>query len=143
MANYIFMTGKCKWAKLDKPDPKYGFYGIDFYLDKAGMKVFKESGLGLEIKKDEDGEFVRFRRHPDKLFEGMDEKPKKLIFTGEHDAQGKSVYEPFADAVGNGSLVTVKVEVYDSKKGKGHRLEAVAVEDLVPYGGSEDADLPF
>lgn len=138
-AKYWFFTGKCKWAKVDQPDRKYGSYQINLYPDKASLVKFKETGLRLEIKKDDDGEFVRFRRDPEKLLEGMDEKPVKLIFDTE---TGK--YKPFDQNIGNGSLVEVKVQVYDSAKGKGHRLEAVAVHELVPYEGDADqADLPF
>lgn len=142
MAKYLFFTGIAKWAKLDKPDDRYGYYGLDLYLDKGSMELFEESGLGLKIHKTDEGDYVRFRRDPDKLFEGMPEKPKKLIFDGK-DENGKSVYVPFADRVGNGSLVTIKVEVYEGKKGTGHRLEAVAVENLVPYSDDDESDLPF
>lgn len=136
-SKYVFFLGKCQWAKLDKPDDKYGYYGIDLFLDEENKKKFKASGLTLKIHKDADGEeYVRFRREPDKLLEDMPEKPKKLIYT-----DGK--YDDFDQLIGNGSLVEVKVQVYDSQKGKGHRLEAVAVHDLVPYGNAEDSDLPF
>lgn len=136
-SKYVFFLGKCQWAKLDKPDEKYGYYGIDLFLDKDNLKKFKESGLTLKIHKDDEGnEYVRFRREPDKLLEDMPEKPKKLIFE-----DGK--YAAFDQLIGNGSLVEVKVQVYDSQKGKGHRLEAVAVHDLIPYGEGTDEDLPF
>lgn len=136
MTKYFFLTGTAKWCKLDQPDAKYGFYGLNLYLDKSGMEKFRESGLRLEIKKDDEGEFIRLRRDPEKLREGDDPKPKKLIF---EDGE----YKPFTKLIGNGSFVTAKVQVYDSKKGPGHRLDAVAVETLVPYEDGEDEDLPF
>lgn len=141
---YHFFTGKCKWAKLDKPDEKYNKYAIDLYLDSETEKAFYDTGLSLRVKSDEEGKFVTFSRGIDRLLEGMEEKPKKLIRTGEED--GKPVYEPFEDLIGNGSIVTVKVDVYKlkSRPGNGHRLEAVAVEDLVVFKGTLPAsDLPF
>lgn len=136
-SKYWFFMGKVKWAKLDKPDEKYGFYTINLYPDKATWLRIKEAGLRVETKTDDDGEFIRLRRDPDKLLEGMDEKPKKLIF---EDGE----YKPFTKAIGNGSLVEAKVQVYDSARGKGHRLEAVAVHDLIPYEADEEqSDLPF
>ena len=138
MSRYLFLTGTCKWAKLDKPDEKYGNYTIDLYLDKGSMKQFKESGLGLKIRDNEEGTFIKLRRDPERVLEGMPEKPRKLIYDAE-----KGEYLPFEALIGNGSTVNCKVEVYDSQKGKGHRLEAVAVENLVPYGDEEDQDLPF
>lgn len=138
MSKYIFLSGKAKWAKLDKPDAKYGYYGINLYMDEESEGVFKESGLTLRTKEDEEGKFVTFRRDPEKLFEDMEEKPRKLIF----DPETKE-YLPLQEAIGNGSLVTVKVEVYETKKyGMGHRLEAVAVDNLVPYNDDTE-DMPF
>jgi hypothetical protein len=135
-SKFWFFTGMAKWCKLDKPDERYGFYGLDLYLDKPSMKRFKESGLNLKIHKNDDGEYVRFRRDPEKLRDQDPEKPRKLIF---EDGE----YKPFDGLIGNGSFVEVKVQVYDSQKGKGHRLDAVAVHELVPYGQEEDEDLPF
>lgn len=142
MAKYIFLTGIAKWAKVHKPDQKYNFYGLDLYLDKDSMKAFKESGLSLEIREGDDGSYIRPRRDPEKLFEGMSEKPKVLIRDGS-DEDGKPVYVPFADNIGNGSFVTCKIEVFETKRGMGHRLEAVAVENLVAYDGGDNDDLPF
>lgn len=134
---HIFLTGLCKWAKVHAPDKEYGYYGMNLYLDKAAKKVFNDSGLRLEIKEDEDGEFIRVRRDPEKLRDWDQEKPTVLIHEGDE-------YLPFTKNIGNGSLVTAKIQVYDSKKGKGHRLEAVAVEELVPWETEEnEEDLPF
>jgi hypothetical protein len=51
----------------------------------------------------------------------------------------------FTDAIGNGSTVTAKLSIYDSKFGKGTRLEAVRVDEHVPYEGNKlDPELyPF
>ena len=139
-----FMTGWAAWCKADVPDDRYGNYTMDLFLDEAGMQEFKNSGMRSEIKvadsdklpEDLQGkEFIKVRRDPDKLFEGMDAKPKKLI-----NEDGE--YVPFDKKIGNGSYVTVKVSVYDTQRGKGHRWEAVAVETLVPFEG-DDSDLPF
>ena len=48
------------------------------------------------------------------------------------------------DSIGNGSEVTIKVAAYSSVKGKGHRLEAVKVENLIPYegGGAVESRTP-
>lgn len=47
---------------------------------------------------------------------------------------------PVTQLLGNGSEVVIKVVVYDSKKGKGHRLEAVQVHKLVVWEGSGDGN---
>lgn len=137
---FVFFTGPCKWAMLDTPDQAYNCYKITQYLDKENQKKFHDAGLKLEFKTDDDGTFVTFRRYIDKLLDGMPEKPAKLI----HDGEGN--YTPFDGLIGNGSIVTTKIEVYPLKKmkGSGHRLTAVAVENLVPYeNGQSDDELPF
>lgn len=139
MSGFEFFTGPCKWAMLDKMDEEYRCYKIDLYLDKENLKKFYDSGLQLKIRSDDEGDYVTFRRKVDSLLDGQPEKPKKLI-----NQDGE--YIPFDGLIGNGSIVTVKVDVYKLKKikGVGHRLEAVAVESLVPYEGSgEQSDLPF
>lgn len=136
---YIFLTGTAKWVKITKPDSLYGHYGLDLYLDKGSMEKFKESGLTLKLREDEDGTFVKLRRDPEKVLNGEVVKfgaPKLLIF---EDGE----YKPFDRLVGNGSFVNCKVRTFDTKNGVGHRLEAVAVENLVPYDGEDDSDLPF
>lgn len=116
--------GKCQWAKVHTVDKEYGHYGIDVFLDKPSMDLFKKSGLRLKVKDYNGEKFVGFRRHPDKVFEGQPGNP------GVTDAVGR----PLDALVGNGSKVAVTVSVYDTKMGKGHRLETVQVIELVPFG---------
>lgn len=144
MATEIFyFTGTAQWLKARKPDEKYNNYSVDLYLDDTSMKVFKASGLQLEVKKDDKGEFVKFRRpHAKPIKNEMVEfGPPKIL-----DKDGKTEFDGL---VGNGSKVTIKVSVYDSMKGKGHRWESARIDELVPYGniteGATDAlqGVPF
>lgn len=136
-----YLTGKCKWAKLDVPDKEYGLYSIDLYPDEGSWKKFKESGCAVQERQDDDGEnYIRLRRDPKKLFDGMPEKPEKFLYVTHED--GTSTYEPFEKLIGNDSVVNCKISVFDTRRGKGHRLEAVAVENLVPYG-DDDHEYPF
>jgi hypothetical protein len=54
MANdtYLF-RGIANWAKVDKPDPKFSVYTLDLHLDAPSLKLFKESGLQLELRESE------------------------------------------------------------------------------------------
>jgi hypothetical protein len=121
---YIF-RGKAKWAQLTKPDKEYDNFKINVYLDEDSRKLFATSGLQLTPKTDEDGEFVVFRRPNYKQIK------KELVNFGPPEVVGAD-----GQLIGNGSEVAIKVIVYDSKKGKGHRLESVKVLNLVPYEGS-------
>ncbi len=148
MAKNYFITGIGMWAKVQKPDEKYGHYCIDVYPDAGGMKVMDESGLSksLQERVGKDGtpmagkKYWRFRRDPESVLEDMEPAPRVLLY----DAETKE-YKPFTGAIGNGSFVNCRVEVYKSKKNNrlGHRLVAVAVENLVEYDGDNEDDLPF
>lgn len=126
---YLYLRGKAKWAQLTKPDKEFDNFKINVYLDDESKALFAESGLQLTPKTDEDGEYVVFRRPNYKQIKN------ELVHFGAPnviDPEGRTVSE----LIGNGSEVVVKVVVYDSKKGKGHRLETVQVTNLVVYEGS-------
>lgn len=133
MANeFLYLRGKAKWAQLFKPDQEYDNFKINMYLDDSSWALFDEAQLQLEPKTDEDGKYVVFRRPNYKQMK------KELVHFGAPKVVDKDG-APFIETVGNGSEVVIKVLVYDSKKGKGHRLEAVQVIEHVPYEGSGSA----
>lgn len=124
--SYVYLSGKAKWARLFTPDDKYKNYKIDVCLDEDSRKKFAESGMTMTPKPQEDGEYITFRRPEAKLIKNELVKFEPPAVT---DANGNKVEA----LVGNGSDVTIKVVVYDTIKGKGHRLEAVRVDKLVEY----------
>jgi hypothetical protein len=139
---YFYLSGRAKWAKLFKPDEKYGNYQLNLYLDKDSEATFDSIGLQLTKKKDDEGTYVTFRRAPKKLIKGelVDFGPPKVI---DRDNQ------PLDKLVGNGSEVTIKVAAFETAKGLGHRLDTVRVENLVEYEakdpstGETKAYMPF
>lgn len=125
-SSYYYLTGKAKWARLFTPDEKYKNYKIDLALDDASKEIFAESGMTMTPKTQEDGTYITFRRPEMKLIKN---EPVKFEAPAVTDKDGNKV----ESLIGNGSNVTIKVVVYDTVKGKGHRLEAVRVNTLVPY----------
>lgn len=132
----LFFTGKTKWCKVRKPDEKYDTYQCPLYLDASTENMYKDSGIQLKVHEDQDGKYVVFKR---KHVE-FNAFKKEQVTNGPPEIKIKRAkeYVAFPDGlIGNGSLVTVKVEVYDTpRRGpgtKGHRLIAVAVEDLIEY----------
>jgi len=123
---YVYLRGKTKWAMVRKPDEKYGNYKLNLYLNDASQKAFDDSGLQLEPKTDEDGKYYVFRRPHEKMIK------KEIVEFGPPKVFNADNTE-FDGLVGNGSEITVKVSVYDTMKGKGHRLESLRVEELVEY----------
>lgn len=122
----LYLTGTCKWAKVKKPDPEYDNYSIDFYPDEKSMKALTDSGIQISEKQDEDGVFFKLRRKAQQIIKG------EMVNFGPPTVMDKE-NKPFDGLIGNGSGVTVKVAVFDTRKGKGHRWEAVRVENLVEY----------
>lgn len=125
---YIYLRGVCKWAQVRKPDEKYQNFKVNLYLDKASEETFTKSGLRLEPNKDDDGTYYTFRRPVERLIKGEVVKfgPPK-IFAADNTVLPEDVL------IGNGSDVTIKVSVYDTVKGKGHRFEVLRVEKLIEF----------
>jgi hypothetical protein len=123
---YIYLSGKGKWIKAHKPDAEYNNYTMQLYPNEASMKVFNESGLSLAPKSDADGTYITFRRPETKLIK---DEVVKFGPPSVFGVDGK----PFDGLIGNGSEVTIKVSVFDTRKGPGHRWEGVKVDKLVEY----------
>jgi len=135
MTDVVYFAGEAKWAKVREPDPKYKNYSIDLKLEGESLDLFDKFGLQLKVRKDENGDpWVTFRRPVEKLVKGeLVQYSPPAVFLGDE------IY-PAPGLIGNGSKVVVKVIVYDTKKGRGHRLEAVKVTDLVAYGNTAAPD---
>lgn len=143
-------SGLAKWSRLredqlqefENPDgtSRGPFASINFSFDnKDEEKMFKSLKTKKEFKDDEENgrSYMALRRYvQNDLYPNLGGLPK--VF----DSEGNT----FDGNIGNGSKVTVKVEVYDTKSGRrGTRLIAVRVDDLVEYNPeeSENEDSPF
>lgn len=133
----LVLSGIARWAKVQKPDQKYKYYGIEVKLDEKSLAEFNASGI-TTVKPSKDGEgYYSFKRRP----EQMVWKNKQQVRAGApkvYDNHGN----PSTDFIGNGSEVLVKVTTfpYDNDFGKGVscRLEAVQIEKLVVYEEKKD-----
>ena len=126
----IYLSGMCKWAKVHTPQNKYEStdkeWSINLYLDEVSKKAFDMSGLQLKKKEDEEGTFITLRRDVTKVING-----DTLTFMKPAVLDGEG--QPVTDMIGNGSEVTCKVDVFNTAKGMGHRLQAVRIDELEPY----------
>lgn len=149
MTKTWYFTGTARWAKLKDPDPKYHKYSIDLYMDEEQFLKFKESEAQLKIRNNPDeteemfqGDYVTFNRPSVRLIKGSTVEqigPPDLL-----NAHGEPMDHEIL--VGNGSKVTLKVDVFDTAKGKGTRLVAVRVDELVEFKKKEvdtDIEEPF
>jgi hypothetical protein len=136
MARKIYyFSGKCEWAQVFQPTPDYDkskqSYKINLIFDQQSLNMFHDSELQLKLKEHKDGgKYTTFRRPTHQMIKGevTEAGPPEVI-----DADGK----PMEVKIGNGSDVALKVEVYDSARGKGHRLLGVKVINLIPYVETE------
>lgn len=138
---YYYFQGKAKWAKVHQPDIEYKNWNICVYLTPESWNIWNKlketddkgvDGILNESKKDDDGEYVVFKRPMTRKWDGKDTMLAPPIVLDSND-------EPTTLHIGNGSDVTVKVECYKYRKpfnkgfGRAIRLLAVKIENLVPF----------
>jgi hypothetical protein len=144
----IYLKGKGKWAKLfeQNKDNNEDFHGpggaytLVLYLDKEELDKFAATGSRVSPKTDEDGVFLRLKRkHNHPSIEALGGPPQVV------DAD-KNAWDPGVP-IGNGSELEVAVTVYDTRMGKGTRLEGVRVLEHVELPPLENGEgsprLPF
>lgn len=138
---YFYFTGEAEWAMVHTMDEKYHNYKINLKMDEDSKKLYQDSGIRVQAKNrnedgvydadiKEDGAWITFRRPHEKPINGQNIVFGKPTVLDENGA-------PTNALIGNGSRVTVKVSAFDTKNGVGHRLEAVRIDDLVPYEGKD------
>jgi|SRR6056297_262524 len=146
-AELLELEGIANWAKVyeENRDTNEDFHGeggaytVDVLLEKEELDKLTKSGSRLKPKIVDDGISIRFKRkhiHP----AGIEDLggPPKVVGPDK---------EPIDCLIGNGSKVKVYVSVYDTKMGKGTRLEGMQVTDLIEYesesGEGGGVKLPF
>lgn len=142
-AQLIELEGIASWAKVfeNNRDMNKDFHGeggaytIEVQLEKEELDKLTKSGSRLKPKLREDGISINFKRKHN--HESIAE------FGGAPKVVGPDK-KPLDKHIGNGSRVKVYVSVYDTKLGKGTRLEGVHVLDLVEYESEGSGiQLPF
>ncbi len=141
-SSIVYLKGTTGYVKLDKPDD-YDKYVVQLALDKASKKLVKESGMRNDIK---DGDVIYLRRPVSTQF--MDGTIKEYGPPSVIDLDGNEVPVSEYSRAWTGALVTCKLTVYDSSRGKGSRLETVRIEKDSELAGQApevfgDVDVPF
>lgn len=149
----VYVTGIARWARVYQEDMDTAFNNERFHItvcpDAESSVMLRASGSRVKAKEDEEGTWYKFSRDNRKTFtrKGIPEEellgPPKIIIQDGNNPDGSPKYVPFNEKIGNGSTVTVKLSVYDTKQyGKGTRLEKVLVLNHVPYEGRTNEE-PF
>ena len=137
---HYILNGKMNWLHhLFLKDEKYNKYSVDFYPTKESWKTFNKIGLELKVRTNEttNEEYVRFSRKHDQLI-----KDAVVTFGPPTVFDDKGDVLDAIGTIGNGTGGMVKVEVYQSAKGLGHRLMEVKLTDIVEFIPDEGAAKP-
>jgi hypothetical protein len=138
----IILKGKISWHNLVLPDDdqalKCTIYPTAESL--AEINKLKEEGLLNVLRKDEEGYNMTFKRVLVKKIRGKDVHFGPLIVLDKNGVPTEGM------GIGHGSDVTLKLQVYEYNrpigqgKGKGiaARLEAVRIDNLIPYVRDRD-----
>ena len=150
MASQLYsVTGTANWAKLFERNRDKGEFHvetdgattIDLLLDKEGLDTMKKAGSRLRPKITDEGVVIKFKRPwVHQSIEAFGGAPR--VVNKDDEPWDTEI------SVGNGSQVEVFFSVYDTKMGKGTRLEGVRVLDLIEYEAPEGENkggvkLPF
>ena len=117
-----YLSGKADYCNLLSPSPDYDksklSWKLRLSLDEKSKASFEKSGLGLKVK---DGSIQLRRPTKQVIKDKIVEFDPPTLLNPDNTAR--------LSEIPNGSKVIVKVAVYDSRNGKGHRVEAVRVEE--------------
>src|ERR1700685_2141305 len=110
-ATNVIVNGKSRWTFTRKLDQN-GEWSMNLYPDPAGLEIINQlikDGIKNQLKKDDDGYYIRFRRHPQK--QGKDGRVIQFDPPETLNAEGTIC----TDIIGDGSDVSVRLEVYGGK----------------------------
>lgn len=136
---YFYLEGTVEWAKVQEPVLKYQSktdyeYSLDLTPDAASLAQFKASGSRKSIKEGK----IKFNRdvsYLNKDGETVDAGAPIVLLRIEDGTN-----ETYTGLIGNGSKAIVKISVYDTRMGKGTRLEGLTILDLVEYEGGQPTE---
>jgi len=142
-----YFPGWVMWAKVFSPDPEFNNFTIDFFPEDldALRKILKDEGSKLTEKEaNTEGSpgpiFIKFRREESRVL------GERLIKFGPPLVVQADGVTPETRYLGNGTKVLAKVEFFDTRNGRGHRLLALRVDELIEYSPDtpkEVTHLPF
>lgn len=144
---FYYLQGKTKWHRHTSLN-QWNKWAMVLYPNPESLEKIRElqaEGLKNVIKKDEDGYCVSFSRPGSKSYLTKDGIPQVKGFAPPEVLESDGLTPMRNVNVGNGSDVTVKIEVYEHKtpgggKAKAARWMSTRVDNLVPFDGKDDFD---
>lgn len=141
----ITVRGKCKWAHVTRLN-RYDAWSLELWPIQEDLELIRDlqaQGLKNVLKKDDDGYNIRFKREPKRDIRLRTGEVKTLIFAPPTVSMADGSPLPNGVSIGNGSDVSVILEVYPhgtpgGGKAVAARLEGVKVDNLVPFDPATD-----
>lgn len=138
-SEFIDVHGKISWLYAVGFN-KFDVWSVTLHPDTASLEVLRDlqaQGMKNQMKKDEDGYFMAFRRDPSKLIKG-----KMVAFTAPTVVDKEGIPMD-GTRIGNGSDGTIRLEVYGHTtpaggSSKAARFHGVRINNLVPFNPSND-----
>lgn len=145
---YVYWSGKAKYVRYDTPDLTYNKWNFVLYpREEHLMEIRKLQGEGVKnVLSYDDAEQswkINIGRPVQRVWKGkvIPFAPPTVV-----DVEGRPIT---GVAIGNGSDVTAKIEVYShtvpgpgNKKAKALRWESLRIDNLVPYEPKTDYPEP-
>jgi hypothetical protein len=136
----LILKGKISWHNLISPDENNALKCTIYPTPESLTEInkLKDEGLLNALRKDDDGYNMTFKRVLTKKIKGADVHFGPLIVL---DKDGKPTD---GTGIGHGSDVTLKLQVYHYNrpggqgKGTATRLEAIRIDNLIPYEQNRD-----
>jgi hypothetical protein len=136
---FIYIQGKVSWFRPKVPN-KWNKWSVQIHPDAKGLELIRDlqaQGVKNQLKKDDDGYYTNFSRPVTK--ETVSGRILSFTPVEVFDADGK----PFDEPVGNGSDVTLKLEVYGHNTpaggtAKAIRWQSARIDNLVPFNNERD-----
>ena len=162
-SEYITIVGHVAWAKVYDPDVGFGQtkWSIDIYPDDDEQWAkFKAAGIQKTIRENTDpskgliGKYFKTDRLEHKLVgnnvvywvgpvimdmdgnvivDYINKKTGKRAYSYNATEKNDIERRGFPILIGNGSKVEARINVFDTIKGKGQRLESLKILELVEY----------
>jgi hypothetical protein len=143
---FAYIKGKASWI-YTKNLSDFGDWRITLHIDNNELNKILDlqaRGVKNQIKKDDNGYYVRFRRSPEiEMKDKITGLPKKIGMRPPEVIMADGT--PFDGIIGSGSDVEVKLEVYEHNtpnggKSRAARLLGIRIDNLVPFERQKDFD---
>ena len=152
------IKAKLKWVKVYEPDEYAGAkrWMVNAYpYDGKEWEKVQKSGIQTQPKEDADGKYITLRRATTKVFKDdlvvfcppevtgavevtyVDDSGEKIRSYTKGEYKGNINMKGEKQNIDNGSVAIVNFCTYDTKQGKGHRLESLKILDLVQRENEE------